>query len=127
MADKKVANETKFWLVSTIMLALACLILFALNISPRITGNVVSEKIGKTTGSVLGLIFIIGGILLFQVGRARGLEVKVYSTKKPLTERKSEEDTTKFWVTDPKMIFGGVGRPHRKHCSVNCRSNNSNK
>jgi len=42
MIDKKVVNETKFWVVSTIMLALACFVLFALNISPRITGNVVS-------------------------------------------------------------------------------------
>lgn len=33
--------------------------------SLSITGNVISDNIGKTVGSILGLVFIIGGITLF--------------------------------------------------------------
>ncbi len=94
-------------IASTILVVIGLILLVS---SLSITGNVISNKIGKTTGSILGLALIIGGILLFQLERAGGLEVKIYATTKPLEERKSEEDTTKFWITDPHMIFGGIGK-----------------
>ena len=94
--------------ISTIIFIIGLIFLVS---SLSITGNVISEKIGKTTGSILGLALIIGGILLFQAGRAQGgLEIKIYTTIKPLSERKSKTDTVKYWITDPHMIFGGVGR-----------------
>ena len=58
-------------LISTALFVIG-LILLASSLS--ITGNVVSENIGKTTGSILGLVFIIVGILLFLVRNMKGLE-----------------------------------------------------
>ena len=93
-------------IISTALVLIGLILLIS---SLSITGNVISDKIGKTTGSILGLVFIIGGFLLFQAGRG-GLEVKVYTTTKPLEERRSKTDTLKYWITDPHMIFGGVGK-----------------
>ena len=45
-------------------------IFFALNASPGITGFAISNDLSNTTNSVLGLIFVIGGILLWIAGRS---------------------------------------------------------
>ena len=56
----------KSWLL--IFSGILLLIGFALLIgSLPITGNVISEKVGKTLSSIVGLIFIIGGIVLLEV------------------------------------------------------------
>lgn len=45
-------------------------IVFALNAIPGITGFTISDDLGGTTNSVLGLIFVVGGILLWVAGRS---------------------------------------------------------
>jgi len=46
-------------------------IVFLIN-SFQITGFVVLKDVGRTAGSVFGIVFVIGGILLFMAGRHEG-------------------------------------------------------
>jgi hypothetical protein len=69
------------------ILGLALLILgiiLLVNSYTAITGFTISNETAKATVSILGIIFVLAGILLFESGRTskegRGLEVKVYET-----------------------------------------------
>lgn len=44
-------------------------VLFVLNSFSGITGFAVAELVGKATGSIIGLVFIVGGIVLFLRGQ----------------------------------------------------------
>jgi hypothetical protein len=55
-------------ITSTILVIIGLVLLVS---SLSITGNVVSEKIGKTPSSILGLAFIIGGVVLFMARRSK--------------------------------------------------------
>lgn len=48
--------------ISTILVIIGLILLVS---SLSLTGNVVSENLGKAPGSILGLMFIIGGFVLF--------------------------------------------------------------
>ena len=80
-------------IISTVLVVIGLILLVS---SLSLTGNVISEKIGKTTGSILGLVFVIGGILLFQVGRERtSRESRLVGL---INERVSKEDREKTKV-----------------------------
>jgi hypothetical protein len=57
--------------ISTILVVLGLILLVS---SLSITGNVVSERMGKTTGSIFGLMLIISGIVLYMAGRETVLQ-----------------------------------------------------
>jgi len=67
-------------------------IIILLNTYTTITGFAVLNNLTKTTSSILGIIFVIGGILLLQSGRTTTGGLEVFISNKAL--EKSEKDKT---------------------------------
>jgi hypothetical protein len=80
-------------------------LLLILNSSLPLTGFIISERIGKTTFNLIGLVFIIFGIILFNYRLS--LEVRVYDTANGKSKR--SEHGRNFKMTDPEFYFGEKG------------------
>jgi len=86
-------------IISTILVMIGLILLVS---SLSITGNVISERIGKTTGSILGLMFVIGGFILFMARRAESELVN--KTEGGLTVIKTDRFLKVVRRHDPKII-----------------------
>lgn len=79
--------KSEFQKISGIILIAAGIVL-VLNSSPGITGFIISEFISRGASSALGLVFIVGGILLFLRGKESNLALEVKKSGAILTNPK---------------------------------------
>ena len=82
-------------------------IFLLLNSIQTLTGFVTFESLNIKSSSLLGIILVIGGILMFSHARTSTSELEeligVFNSKK---SRNREES---FTLTDPELFFGKVG------------------
>ena len=90
-------------IISTILVILGLILLVS---SLSITGNVISERIGKTTGSILGLMFVISGVILFMARRAESQLVN--RTGGGLAVLKTDRFLKAVRKYDPKKINDAI-------------------
>ena len=91
----------KRWLKTIrILILLNGLLLIASSSFLNITGNVISENI-NVGGSILGLIFLVGGLVLFLTEQGTLERIAVYDVSKG----KSPEKERFYGMTDPETYF----------------------
>lgn len=71
-----------------------------------ITGNVVINEINKTSSGILGLIFIVVGILL--MAASKRLELRVFEIETGDRQFKPGKDN--LYMTDPELFFSETGQ-----------------
>lgn len=86
-------------IISSILVVIGFIILFS---SLSITGNIISNKTGERTGSILGLVFIVSGIVLFMTRRTESILVN--KTKGGLAVFKTDRFLKTSSKYDPKKI-----------------------
>lgn len=91
--------------------------IFILNSLSGMTGFAIAESIGKIPSSIIGLIFIIGGILLFVRGKESNLALEVKKSGAIITDpRRLRKIANKMgyegrWVKEGYQVLGKNGRP----------------
>ncbi|MBI5804297.1 DUF308 domain-containing protein [Candidatus Pacearchaeota archaeon] len=90
---------------------------FLLN-SFQLTGFTIIDDIAQSTSSLMGIVFVIGGILFFVAGRGEESDLEIFISRKAL--ERSKKDTfvrtnLRSYMNEIKMIAANPeGRPQER-------------
>jgi len=91
-------GNKKFKIIGATLILIGCV--FILNSFSTITGFAIADSIGKGVSSIIGLVLVGGGIVMFMNSLEGTIQIYQYPN--------SEGDES-YYLDDPKNLFGNTG------------------